>query len=483
MRGGMAHQAAVLSAARIANYGLMIISPVILARLLTVTQFGRYREFLLYASLLMAAANFGLSDSLSYFVPRNPASMWRVVRETASLTAGVSLVVVVVFIAIDLAVPRGLVGPYLVPVVVYVVLSVNLDWWESLWVATRRPTMWVFAYSAGRLIARLVVVVCVAAVTRNVSAIIGSLLVLEGLRLTGALIGWIRVDESRLEPPIGNIRGEQLRFCVPFGLEGLLSMLSRNLGNVVIAKLLGVAALAHLTVGTYGEPIVVAMRNSISAVLLPELVRRARDSQDEALQLWRRAMVVNCMLLFPAAAIVAWYAEPLILTAFGPAYRPAIPVLRWYAVIVARACIDFSPLMRAINRTRAFIAIGAVDVVVNALALVVLLPLTGIAGAVIALVIARLSENLLSAFVIRRLYRVRGLLPWAAMTKIGLCAATGAVIAFGITFQSRTTFLGAVVGSVLYGVVFAALLLATGVEEASSLFQRVKTSLAALRRR
>ncbi len=480
---GMAHQAAVLSAARIANYGLMIISPVVLVRLLTVTEFGRYREFLLYASLLMAAANFGISDSLSYFVPRNPASMWRVVRETASLTAGVSVVVVGVFIVIDLAVPRGLVGPYLVPVVVYVLLSVNLDWWESLWVATRRPTMWVFAYSAGRLIARLVVVLCVAAVTENVSAIIGSLLVLEGLRLTGALVGWIRADQSRLEPPIGDIRGEQLRFCIPFGLGGLLNMLSRNLGNVVIAKLLGVAALAHLTIGTYGEPIIMAMRNSISAVLLPELVRQARHSQAEALQLWRRAMVVNCMLLFPAAAIVAWYAEPLILTAFGPAYRPAIPVLRWYAVIIARACIDFSPLMRAINRTRAFIAIGAVDVVVNALALVVLLPLTGIAGAVIALVIARFSENLLSAFVVRKLYRVRGLLPWATMTKVGLCAVTGAVIAFGITFRWRATLLGAVGGSLLYGLVFPALLLATGVEEASSLFQRVKTSLAMLGRR
>ena len=62
---------------------------------------------------------------------------------------------------------------YLVPAALDVLLFVNLDWWESLWVATRRPTMWVFAYSAGRLIARLVVVVCVAVVTNSVAAIIG----------------------------------------------------------------------------------------------------------------------------------------------------------------------------------------------------------------------------------------------------------------------------------------------------------------------
>jgi O-antigen/teichoic acid export membrane protein len=478
----IAHQAAVLSAARIANYGLMVISPLVLVRFLTVTDFGRYREFLLYASLLQAAAVFGISDSLLYFIPRHPASMWRVVRETASLTAGVSVVVVGIFVVIDLLVPGGLVGPYLVPVALYVLLFVNVDWWESLWVSTGQP-LWVFVYGAGRLIARLVVVVCVAVVTKNVSAVIGSLLVLEGLRLTGALLVWIKADQSSHEPQIGHIRGEQLRFCVPFGLGGLLGMLSRNLGNVVIAQFLGVAALAHLTVGTYGEPIIMAMRNSISQVLLPELVRLQEYSRDEALRLWRRTMVVNCMLLFPVAAVVAWYAEPLILTAFGAAYRPAIPVLQWYALLIARSCIDFSPLMRAINKTGAFIAIGAVDVVVNALALAVLLPLMGIIGAVIALVIARFCENLMSSFVVRRLYGVRGLLPWAAMTKVGVCAAAGAVIAFGITFELRATLLGAVCGSVLYGVVFAALLLATGVEEATTLFRRFKTSLAAVRRR
>ncbi len=478
---GMAHQAAVLSAARIANYGLMIISPVILVRFLTVADFGRYREFLLYASLLQTAATFGISDSLLYFVPRHPASMWRVVRETASLTAAVSVAVVILFVIIDLLVPGGLVGPYLVPVALYVLLFVNLDWWECLWIA-RHQTIWVFVYGAGRLIARMVVVVCVAVVANNVSAIIGSLLVLEGLRLTGALIAWIAADQSRLEPEIGHIRREQLHFCVPFGVGGLLNMLSRNLGNVVIAQFLGVAALAHLTVGMYGEPIIMAMRNSISQVLLPELVRRVGDSPDEALRLWRRTTVINCMLLFPAAAVVAWYAEPLVLTAFGAAYRPAIPVLQWYAVIIARSCVDFSPLLRAINKTRAFIAIGAVDVLVNGLALAVLLPLTGIVGAVIALAIARFSENLLSAFVVRGLYGVRGLLPWAAMTKVGVCAVAGAVIAFGITFGSRATLLGAACGSLLYGVVFAGLLLATGVEEATSVFQRARSLLAAFRR-
>ncbi|MGB6603823.1 MAG: oligosaccharide flippase family protein [Steroidobacteraceae bacterium] len=480
----MAHQAAVLAMSRIANYGLMIISPLVLVRFLTVTDFGRYREFLLFASLLQTAAAFGINDSLLYFVPHYPGSIWRVVRATASLVAAVSVAVVAVFLVIDFLVPRGLIGTYLVPVVLYVLLFVNLDWWEPFWIATRRP-QWVLVYSGGRLMARMLVVVCVAVLTKSVAAIIGSLLVLEAVRLAGSAVAWTVADQSRREPPIANIRREQLRFCGPYGFASLLTMLGRNLGNLVIVKYLGAAALAQLTVGSYGDPIILALRNSISQVLLPELVRRAKHSPEEALRLFHRTTVINCMLLFPAAAAVAWYADPLILKLFGAAYRPAIPVLQWYASIIVFACVDFSPLLRAVDKTKWFLANGVVDLLVIGLALVVLLPLMGIVGAIIAQSVARVADFLLLGLAVSRLYGCgwRGLLRWTAVAKVGMCALGGAVIAFGITFQSRATLLGAVCGSVLYGVVFVALLLATRVEGATTIVQWLRTLPAALRRR
>jgi O-antigen/teichoic acid export membrane protein len=480
----MAHQAAVLAVSRIANYGLMIISPLVLVRFLTVTDFGRYREFLLYASLLQTVAAFGIADSLLYFIPHHPGSMWRVVRATAGLVAGVSVAVVAVFLAIHYLVPGGLVGAYAIPVAIYVLLFVNLNWWEPFWIATRRP-QWVLVYSGGRLMARMLVVVCVAILTRSVSAIIGSLLVLEALRLAGALIAWTLVDQSRREPAIEHIRREQLRFCLPYGFASLLGIVTSNLGGLVIVKYLGAAALAQLAVGSYGDPMILAIRNSITEVLLPELVRRVKESREEALRLFHRTTVINCVFLFPAAVLVAWYAEPLILTAFGPAYRPAIPVLQWYALLIVRASIDFSPLLRAVNRTNSFVAINVVDLIVNSLALVVLLPRTGIVGAIIAQCVSRTGDLIMLGYVSSRVYGcgVRGLLRWTAVAKVAVCALGAALIAFGITFQWRATLAGVVCGSVLYGVVFVALLLATRVEGAATIIRWLKTLPAALRRR
>ena len=471
---GMAHQAAVLAVSRIGNYGLMIISPLLLVRYLTVHDFGRYREFLLYVSLLQTAAAFAISDSLLYFIPRYAASPWRVVRQTTILTAIVSLSVTGAFLLVDLLVPGGLVGPYVVQVLIYVLLFVNLDWWESLWVARSRPVP-VLVYTGARLMARMVLVVCVAALTRDVAAMIWSLIALEAARFLGALSVWRTADRSDLEPPIPDMWREQLRFCVPFGLAAMMSLLSKNLGNVAIAKYLGVVALAQFTIGTYGEPIILALRNSISQVVLPELVRLEGVSRDAALRLWQRTTIVNCLLLFPPAAIVAWYAEPLVSKAFGAGYLGAVPVLRLYALVIVCSCFDFSPLLRAVNQTRPFIMTGIVAALANGLVLLVLLRVTGVVGAAVGLVASNLVTTLYLGFSATRLCSDGArLVPWTAVTKVLLCAVVGAGIAFGIADELGPTLLGVICGSVLYGAVFAGLLLAARVEEASIMLHRLR---------
>jgi O-antigen/teichoic acid export membrane protein len=479
---GLAHQAALLTVSRLANYGLMIISPIILVRFLTVDDFGRYREFLLYASLVQTAAGFSISESLLYFVPLYPASIWRVVRETAYLTAFVSLLTVSVVIVTHLLIPTGLVGPYLVPVVLYVLLFVNLDWWESFWIATHRPFP-VFVYTSARLLARMLVVVSVAIVSKSVWAIIWSLIVLEALRFAGAYIAWTAADRSRVEPQIADMRREQLRFCVPFGIATIMYILSRNLGNLVIVKLLGAAALAQFTIGTYGEPIILILRNSLSTVVLPQLVRLREP--EAGLRLWHRATVTNCLLLFPCAAIVAWYAEPLVLKAFGAAYRPAVPVLQWYALVIVLACFDFAPLLRAINRTRPFVTTGVVTGLGNGLLLAVLLPLTGIVGAAIALGLANVIQLICLGFSVSKLYGcgLRALLPWTAIFKLVMCAAGAALFAFGVTVAWRASILGASGGAILYCAVFVALVLAARVEEATAALQHLRPLVATVFRR
>ena len=172
------NRTAILTLSRLANYGLMLISPVLLVRLLDVPAFGRYREFLLYASILQALAVFAINDSVLYCVPANPRSPWRVARQTVVLTLCSSVLVMLALIVIDTAAHGTVVNGYLWPLVAYTMFSVNVDFWEYFWLANRRPGL-LFVYSASRLLVRVTVAVGAAALTHDVGAIIWSLVAPE----------------------------------------------------------------------------------------------------------------------------------------------------------------------------------------------------------------------------------------------------------------------------------------------------------------
>ena len=428
---GLGNRTAILTLARLASYGLQLISPIFLVRLLTVEDFGRYREFLLYASILQAFAQFSINDSLLYCVPANPDSPWRLARQTAVLTVCSSLLVVLVMVGLDAWSAGRLVNGYLVPLAAYTLFSVNLDFWEYFWLANGRAKP-VFFYSAGRLAVRVLVVVVTAALTHDFRAVIWALVALEGARLVAAGVGMLIFDHARREPLLREPWRGQLRFCLPSGIASLLAMLNRNVSNVIVARTLGAAALAQYAIGRFGEPVVATVRNSVSAVILPEMVRKDRGAAagGTALALWQKATVVNTIMLFPIVVLVARYAEPLVTLVFGPSYVSAAAVMQIYMLVVIRECFDFAPALRAVNRTRPLVESNVAGLLACTVAMMLLIPIAGLPGAMLAFVIASYIDVTWLGWRTLQAYEVgvRELLPWRSIAKVAVAAAVAGLL-------------------------------------------------------
>jgi O-antigen/teichoic acid export membrane protein len=468
---GIGNRAAILTLSRLANYGLMLISPVILVRLLTVAQFGRYREFLLYASVLQSIAIFSIGDSLLYCIPANPSSRWRTVRQTIVLMACSSLISVAGLAILDRASGGRVVGSLLLPVCLYALFCANLDFWDFFWVATDRPGL-LFVYTSCRLAARVVVAIVTAALTHDEQAIIWALIVLEGLRVLVTAIVVVAKDRSAAEPPLAEPWREQIRYCLPSGTASVLSTLKSNLSSIVVAKALGAVALAQYSIGKYGEPVVITLRNSVSAVVLPEMVQRHRNSRADSLALWKRATVVNTILLFPVVVIVERFARPLVEMVFGRSYAPAAIVLQIYMLGVVRECFDFSPALRALNRNRPLVESNVASLAACGLMLAILIPAGGgVAGAMAAVVVGMVMEAVWLGWATMRHFGVGlgELIPWANTGKVAAAAA----MAGGVLATSAWSQLfgrgGIVLGSIAYLAVFSLLLLALRVPEAYGL--------------
>jgi O-antigen/teichoic acid export membrane protein len=465
----LGNRTAILTLSRLASFGLQLISPIFLVRLLTVADFGRYREFLLYASILQAFAQFSINDSLLYCIPANPASPWRLARQTALLTVCSSLLVILVLVAIDSGTGGQVVNGYLVPLVAYTLFSVNLDFWEYFWLANGRAQP-VFFYSAGRLAVRVLVVVITAGLTHDFRAVIWALVVLEGARLVAAGVAMLVFDRSRREPLLREPWRDQLRFCLPSGTASLLAMLNRNISNVIVARALGAVALAQYAIGRFGEPVVATVRNSVSAVILPEMVRKDRANQagGTALALWQKATVVNTIMLFPIVALVARYAQPLVGLVFGTSYLSAALIMQIYMLVVIRECFDFAPALRAVNRTRPLVESNVAGLLTCTVAMLLLIPVAGLAGAMWAFVIASYVDVTWLGWRTRQAYgvRVSELLPWWSIARTALAAAVASVLIANSVWTEVFGRAGIVLAGLAYLAAFAVLLHVMRIPEA-----------------
>jgi len=478
----LANRAALLTLSRIANYGLMLISPIVLVRVFSIAQFGEYRKFLLYASLLQWFGTFSSYDSLLYFVPATPQSPWRVLRQTALFTLMTSTAIVSLFLIIDIASGGALVGEYRLPLALHSLLYVNLDFWEFFLLAMHRPVA-MLTYTATRLAARILVAIGVAMLTHDVMTVIWSLIAIEGARLIVSAIAWRRLDRSGQEPPLSPTSWrERWQFCTPTGLAVIVTYSARSLSDLAVAHVLGTARLAQYTIGRYADPIIVTVRNSISAAILPEMVRQERVMPKSALVLWQRATVINAMLLLPIAMILLVLAEPLIVFVFGEQYRPAALVMRIYALVMVRECFDFGPALRAVSRTDPLIRSSLLGLLTGGVALYFLLPILGIAGGMIALVCATYVECTYLAWRVKGLYNVslKNLVPWRNLGKTALAAVLASPALFVGGWIDGFALVSIAVSACLYIAVFAAIVSVSRIPEALLMFNWSKSLLRAI---
>ncbi len=206
------------------------------------------------------------------------------------------------------------------------------------------------------------------------------------------------------------------------------------------------------------------------------MVRKDRQARESPLMLWKRATVVNAIFLFPVVVLVARYAHPLVIAVFGASYAQAALVMQIYMLVVIRECFDFAPALRAINRTRPLVESNVAAIVACALALLVLIPLAGVPGAMIAFVIASLVDMVWLGWRTMRLYRVgvRQLLPWASIGTTALAAISGAALIVSPIWTDLLGIAGIALAAAAYLAVFALLLLVLRVPEALALLEWLK---------
>jgi O-antigen/teichoic acid export membrane protein len=470
----LARRTLILAFARLTNQALGFLGPLFMVRLLSVEEYGHYRDFLLYGTLLLPWIQLSINSSLAYFVPKEPENERLYLSQASFFVLGSSTLMVLLLMAFGQYLPSAAVQSYLYALCLYVFFSTNLDAWEFLWLA-KRQSLNVLYYSIARLGIRTAVVIGGAFWGREAGPVVWALVAFEVARLlTLALYGLKnRLFTSRLDAAAMR---RQLEFSLPLGASSIVFNLNINIGQLFISMWLGPAALAVYTIGTYIQPIIQVFRNSVADVIMPEIVSRRDVEPNVALRLWQRATVVYCAVMLPLAVLLLYYADVAVETLFTSAYAAATPVFQIFTFLLVRECFDFGLPLRVVNRTGVFFVSSVTILVVNLAALLALFDWLGMLAPAIALMLAVLVAGFqLGYYVLKHCgFTLATMLPWADIGKTALvCLTCVPMLYLGDLFEMNSTLRAACFGA-LYLLAFVGLMQRTGIPEITAALRRMR---------
>ncbi|MGH8195781.1 MAG: lipopolysaccharide biosynthesis protein [Woeseiaceae bacterium] len=474
---GLIKSTAILAFARITNFSLLFLSPVLLVRFLDTHTFGQYREFMVYATLISMLAGFSVKSNLLYFIPKDPDRTRNYVNNTIWIVFGTSLIAsIILFIFRDPLFSKTSFD-FLVPLTGYVLLFTNLDILESYWIAKKQPNN-VFLYSVARTIGRLGAVLGTAMYSPTVDALIRTLLIVETIRILAVVFIMVKlhfkptfVDRSVIE--------QQLAFIVPLGLAGSLQYLNQYIGQIAISTQLGVVALAIYAIGAYQVPVLRIVRGSINDSIFPDMVRQASEDGPNNLSLWKRSNIAYTFLIVPTFALLFCYADVLIPLVFTDEYAGAVPIFRILVSVMVIQCFEFSSPLRAINRNKLLLFSNVILLAVNLLIIIIFFRFIeshAIYGPAFAVVLAYIVQLIFLGWSITRTYSISpgDLMKWRSLAVIFTSVAFSSVALLVGELTGLPDFVRLPVFTLIFSILYFLLIRRAQLEEVETLIHTLQ---------
>jgi O-antigen/teichoic acid export membrane protein len=384
-----------LLAARLAGAVLTLGVPMVLARVLVPAEYGTFKQAWLLAQTLALVLPMGLTQSLYYFVPRDPLRRDHYVAQTLWSHLALGAVAAGLVLAGAPLIDARLENPE---------LTANLPWVAAITGLQLAGAPLDVAWNAsGRIgrsaiarvtteVGRACAILTGAAVGGSVEAILVGITAAHALR---AAVTWAALARAHGLAVSASAIRRQAAYALPFGAAFLFIVPQQQFHQYAVAATVPAAVFAVYSVGTLQLPVVDILYTPVSELLQIGIAEAdgAGGRARAALPLFHEAVLQLSFVFVPLTGLVVVAAPELIALLFSPAYAAAGPVFRVTAISVLLAALPLDGVMRARAQNRFMLALSGVKLAAT-VALVwggleLLGPIGAIAGFVVAETAAR----------------------------------------------------------------------------------------------
>jgi PST family polysaccharide transporter len=348
---------------------LALASVAVLARLLAPAEFGLFAFALVYIAYLDTLGDLGTGAALVYWPDR--------ARDVAQVTFALNLLTGVAWFLLTWVLapavatffhsPEG--APILRALGATFPLTALANTHDALCTKDLRFRAR-FIPEIGLAAVKAVLTIALALAGVGVWSLVWGHLAATGVR--GALLWLVVPWRPAWRWPAGLLR-PVLRYGGWIVMVDVIAVIVHHADYVVVGRLLGVTTLAFYQMAyKVPEAVVIVLVWQASLVLFPAF-SKAQASGRSLGDAYLTALRYFSLLVVPAAVSVVLLADPLVLTLFGEAWRPSIPILRVLAVYTGLRALETQAgdVLKAQGRPKLLAALGALKALILVPALVV----------------------------------------------------------------------------------------------------------------
>ena len=334
----------------VARLGVAVLTfaiPMVLARMLLPASYGTFKQAWLLSNTLTLVLPLGLTQSLVYFVPREPLLKRAWVTHTLVLTTGLGVLAALVLLTAgkltaDLFHNPELhaLMPYVAAFTAFKMTGACLD---TAYMAEGRiqQSAIIRVASEGFYTACLV---AGALLFGTVGGAFAGAVVATGAR---ALAAWLMLGRQGLDFSLPLLR-RQLAYALPFGCAFAVIIPQQQFHSYLVSASVTAAAFAVYSVGCFQLPIVDMLYTPVSEILQLGIAEfDARNDPASALKLFHEAVARLSFVFLPTMALLCLVAPQLIQFLFTDRYLSAVPIFRLALISIPMAALPLDGVMRA----------------------------------------------------------------------------------------------------------------------------------------
>ncbi len=469
----LSRQVITLIYGRALAFGVSLLIPIALTRLLVEAEYGTYQELVLVYATLQVVLLLGLPRSLSYYFPRmDENERPLLIRQTLTLLGLMAVFAVLLFgsgqLLLDRYMPHHHLQPYLGLLGVYTGLMLLVAPLQNLLVVEGR-TRWAARSMIGFGLVDVVVLPLSAYLMPDVWGILYGITLAAAIKAVVSLA--YQVPRYLLGPGAGTpsrsgFVNKQLAYSIPVGLAGMVSLINVNIDKYLVSFFFSTEDFGVYYIGSLWAMVFGWIALSTGQVVIPRLSAAHKRDDLAGMADLRSGMARRMVLVFfPLAALLAVVARPLIEGLFTSSYSEAVPIFMIYLLVLPTRPFGYGEVLMASGQTgflfRVVAAMAAINVCLS-YALLKWLGLMGLPWATVA--VTWLSTLLILNHSNRTLgVNLGGAYPWAyVMTTVtvSLAAALPPLLLLLAGIEGWALLIG---GTALYGLCFAALASRMGV--------------------